>query len=399
MTNELIEKLNKSENPEERIKLADQILEDVPFLLEPYFEKGFALYELERYDEAIKTFNESFKFDVHMMAARTSNNGLGLCYAAKGDYKRALRHFNKTYKIDKKNENVILNIAVMHEQLNEPKKALKKYEEILKINPDNNFAEYKVNMLSVNPDFENIQDGIEKANLCYQMKKYDEALKIDEQILKIQSDCVPAFHNQGLCYTELGLMDKALEAYENVLKINPNALHALNNMGLIYIKLEEFEKAREVLERNIKAYPDDELAYANNAFALLQLKEYEKSIEMGKKSLEINPNQAEVYNNLAWCYEASNDFTKSLECYDKGIEINPNHSPLYNNKAWSLRQIKEFDDALKCYDKAIELDGENALYLKNIAATYKEMSDLDKAHEYYAQAFNLDSSIESFDEL
>lgn len=126
-----------------------------------------------------------------MMAARTSNNGLGLCYAAKGDYKRALTHFNKSYKIDKENENVILNIAIMHEQLDEPEKALKKYEEIIKINPNNSFAEYKVNMLSVKPDFKNIQEGVQKANLFYQMKKYNEALEIDKQILSIQSDCVP----------------------------------------------------------------------------------------------------------------------------------------------------------------------------------------------------------------
>lgn len=47
MINELIEKLNKSENSEERIKLANQILEDIPFLQEPYFEKGYAYMSLK----------------------------------------------------------------------------------------------------------------------------------------------------------------------------------------------------------------------------------------------------------------------------------------------------------------------------------------------------------------
>lgn len=399
MTQKLINELNNSKNPEEKIKIADEILEEMPFLLEAYYEKGYALYELERYDESIETFKKSLPFDAHMIAERFANNGMGLCYAAKGDFKKALKHFKKCYKFDKENENLILNIAIMHENLNQNDLALKKYEEILKINPENEFAKIKAKMLKVNPNFDNIHEGIQKANMLYQMQKYNEALEVDEEILKIQEDCVPAFHNQGLCYQELGLIDKALESYENVLKINPNALHALNNMGLIYINIGEYKKANEVLERNIKAYPDDVQSYANNAFALMKLKEYEKSIKMSEKALEINSNQPEVYNNIAWCYEELNDFEKAIEFYDKGLEIDDNHGLTYNNKAWALRKIKKYDEALKCYIKAIEVDGENAPYLKNIAATYKEMGDLDKAHEYYSQAFNLDQSIGSFDEL
>ena len=399
MTPKLIEKLNQTKDSEEQIKIADEILSEIPFYLDAYFTKGYALYELGRADEAIETFEKSLEYDAHHIAENVANNGIGVCLASKGEFKKALKHFEISYNLNKTNENVILNIARMHEKLNENEKALEKYEEILKINPENEFADFKVKMLSVNPDFESIPEGVQKANFLYQMEDYEKALKIDDEILKIQDDCVPAFHNQGLCYTALGLIDKALESYENVLKINPNALHALNNMGFIYIKTGEYEKANEVFERNIKAYPDNEQAYANNAYALMKLKEYEKSIEMSNKSLEINPNLPETYNNLAWCYEELNNFSKALECYDKSIEINPNHGLTYNNKAWALRKVEKYDEALKCYDKALELDGENAHYFKNIAITYKEMEDLNKAHEFYNKAFSLDQTIESFEEL
>ena len=58
MTFELIEKLNQCTNPEEKIKIADQVLEEIQFALEAYFEKGYALYELERYDEALDILNK-----------------------------------------------------------------------------------------------------------------------------------------------------------------------------------------------------------------------------------------------------------------------------------------------------------------------------------------------------
>ena len=399
MVQELIEKLNRSGNPEEQIEIADGILNVFPFYLNAYFTKGYALYKLGKVDDAIQTFEKSLDYDAHCIAIDNANYGMGMCYASKGELKKALKHFEISYNLDNVNENVILNMALIHEQLNHKAEAIAKYEEILKINPENNLADFKAKTLKSDADFKSIPEAVQKANTLYETGKYDEALKLDEKILQIQDDCVPAFNNQGLCYDKMGLTDKAIEAYENALKINPNARNALNCLGLIYVRLKDYKKANELLERNIEVYPENEMAYANNAFVLLQIGEYEKSIEMGRKALDINPDLPEVYNNMAWCYESQNDFKKAIECYDNALKINPMHPTSLNNKAWSLRKIKKFDEALKYYDMAIEADGEKAIFLKNIAATYKEIGDLNKAHEYYDRAFDLDSAIGTFDEL
>lgn len=59
---QLLEKLQNTENPEDQIKIADEILEKVPELY-AYITKGYAHLELGQYDEAIETFDEAIKYD------------------------------------------------------------------------------------------------------------------------------------------------------------------------------------------------------------------------------------------------------------------------------------------------------------------------------------------------
>lgn len=54
MITQLLEKLQNTANPEDQIKIADEILEKVPELY-AYITKGNAHLELGQYDEAIET--------------------------------------------------------------------------------------------------------------------------------------------------------------------------------------------------------------------------------------------------------------------------------------------------------------------------------------------------------
>lgn len=398
MVTQLLEKLQNTANPEDQIKIADEILEKVPELY-AYITKGNAHLELGQYDEAIETFDEAIKYDPQYIATPQALNGKGVCYASQENYAEALKCFEESNKFEKENPTIILNIALMYSKLNENDKALNKFEEVLKYDPDNFIAKIKIEKIKNSRDleFHSIQEGLMKAQMYQQAYKYDDALKIYNQILNIQEDCIPAYNHQGHIYSELNQPDKAIECYQKALEYQPKAQVAWSSMAMVYLKEGDFKKANECYDKALDLIPDDDTSLANNAFCLMQLGEFNKSIEMSKKSLEITPSSS-VYNNIAWCYEMLEDYEKAIEIYDEGLKNTPSPA-LYNNKSWSLRKLNQFDEALKNYEKAIEIDGEKALYLKNIVATYKEMGDFEKAHEYYDKAYILDSTIGSFEEI
>ena len=199
MVKQLIEKLQNTENPEDKIKIADEILEQIPFELGALITKGYAHLELGQYDEAIETFDRAIEFDAHYIATPPALNGKGVCYASQENYVEALKCFEECNKFEKENPTVILNIGLMYLNLNENDKALDKFEEVLKYDPDNFIAKIKIEEIKNSGDleFHSIQEGLMKARMYQQAYKYDDALKIYNQILNIQEDCIPAYNHQG----------------------------------------------------------------------------------------------------------------------------------------------------------------------------------------------------------
>ncbi len=73
---------------------------------------------------------------------------LGKFYFVNKKYNEALDQFEKALSIEPENEEILHNIALIHEVNNETDKAKEIYQTILKINPENIPAREKLNKLS-----------------------------------------------------------------------------------------------------------------------------------------------------------------------------------------------------------------------------------------------------------
>ncbi len=73
---------------------------------------------------------------------------LGKFYFVNKKYNEALEQFEKALSIESENEEILLNIALIHEVNNETEKAKEIYQTILKINSENAPAREKLNKLS-----------------------------------------------------------------------------------------------------------------------------------------------------------------------------------------------------------------------------------------------------------
>ena len=143
----------------------------------------------------------------------------------------------------------------------------------------------------------NTKEYLEKGNLFYDKRKFEEAIIQYDKIIK-DVNYLSALSNKGNALSDLGKYDKAIECYDKVLEVDPN----------------------------------DVRAYYNKGNALSYLGKYDKAIECYDKALELDPNYVNVLVNKgnALC----NQFTyeDAIECYDKALEVDPNSTSAYNNK-------------------------------------------------------------------
>ncbi|VVH65315.1 hypothetical protein BSPLISOX_2021, partial [uncultured Gammaproteobacteria bacterium] len=128
-----------------------------------------------------------------------------------------------------------------------------------------------------------------EGNRDYQKNKFKEAIKAYEKVIEIEPNNNWAHYNMGLAYYGLGKFKEAIKAYEKVIEIEPNNNWAHHNIGFAYAQLNEFEKAIKAYKKAIEIKPDFDKAYYSMGLAYSKLSKFEKAIKALKKAIDLNP--------------------------------------------------------------------------------------------------------------
>jgi len=94
---------------------------------------------------------------------------------------------------------------------------------------------------------ESIEDLYVKGLDLTLAQKYEEAIKVYDQILQTDPKYMDAYHSLSMTYMRLGNLDKAIEVEESALKINPDELMSHSNLSVFLQKkglIQEAEAAK-----------------------------------------------------------------------------------------------------------------------------------------------------------
>ena len=166
---------------------------------------GRALWQLGRYDEAVKILKEAVA-EGEQMAARTWNN-LGLALHYSGQETAALHAYTKALEVDASfgQGEIYFNTGVTLKQLGKVEEAAQTYRKAIELNPLH--AEAKLNLAALYHEFLVFHDA---------MALYKEVLT--QHDVAARSKLMAAL-NLGVALTEQGNAREALEYFEMVLKL------------------------------------------------------------------------------------------------------------------------------------------------------------------------------------
>jgi len=151
------------------------------------------------------------------------------------------------------------------------KEALEKYNEALKIEPENADYHYK------------------KGVACYFLKDYDEAIAEYKKALEYNPGHYKAYNNLGLTYMMINENVRATECFMRALDIEPGYGKARYNLGVVLLKREKLQEAEIIVRDYIVRYPESSGAYLLLGLILERKQNYIESLDCIKKSLAINP--------------------------------------------------------------------------------------------------------------
>jgi tetratricopeptide (TPR) repeat protein len=206
--------------------------------------------------------------------------------------------------------------------------------------------------------------------IAFEAKRYDEAVKYFESIIKRDPDNVLALKAAAYTYIKNGDIAKALELYKRLLAIVPDSYDDGYNYALVLFAMKKYDEA----ERVIKTY---EYALLDNSDVLLLYARAQK--EQGKPeaidtyaSWLANNNDAKVRYEYAQLLEGGQIYARAME------EYRTVHTALSSNSVDPSRAEVRFAIARL----TLTADAENTEGVAELKASvdegYKDFDEIEK---------------------
>lgn len=270
--------------------------------LSDLLSKAFDAQQTDKPIKASNLFRKILKIDAKNIDAL---HGLGLCYAQRAQYDKAIKWIIKAINLSPNVPGFHNNLGNAYKKLNKIDLALQHYREALKLKtpyPDahNNLGAllFKIGQTKeATLELERaVQSAPEKINAHYNLAacyakqdRFQDALTHYLFVLKKRGDHLGALHNAGILLTELKRYDEAKGFLTQALSRDPDNIDLLFHLAIIHSAEAEYYNAKVLYEHIIELKPTHAFAYHNLATVLLHLNQRSLALDYFKKAYYLQP--------------------------------------------------------------------------------------------------------------
>jgi tetratricopeptide (TPR) repeat protein len=194
--------------------------------------KGYALYNLQRYDESIT------------------------CY-------------DKVLEINPNYANAWYNKGISLDSLEKYEEAIKAYDKAIEIDPKNIYAWHN------------------KGNAFYNLGKYDEAINCYDRLLEIDPNYADAWLRKGTALTHLEKYNEGIASYDKAIEINPDSLDTKASLAEALLISKDYSKSERLAKEVIDRTDDKILVYVMHLLIVCSLYMRGSMSEGGKETLDL----------------------------------------------------------------------------------------------------------------
>ena len=357
-------------SPSQSILLSQLSLEDLvkktqnnPNDDSAWYNQGFALHELKRYQEAFDSFDKAVNLNPNHASAWYYRS---FTLVELKRYQEGIDSYDKAVHLDPNNVSAWYNRGFALVELKRYQEGIDSYDKAVHLNPNNALAwQARGNAL----------DGLKLYQQAFE--SYDKASQLDSSLIPWQS--------RGDTLYALNLYRQALESYDKASQRNPNNAsvwqargRALDGLKLYQQAFESYDKASQ-LDSSLmhlfdKARLLDKLKRSEEALILINFV-IDKSSNDIKLVGDLNPFNILPISRF-WHLKGTillelGRFQEALIHFDKAISLNKYSyfilglgNDIYNDvgshdswygKGSTLFNLMRYQDALDAFNKAVEL--------------------------------------------
>jgi len=329
-------------------------------VLEEKYDAGQYKEAVKDYDKAIKKDNKNSDFFL----------GRGKCYDKLGDYSKTMRDYTSAIDLDNNNLQAWKLRAALYASKGDYIKALGDYKISTTINKTDTAVFFK--MFDLHSLTGNLSSAEEDLN----------------KVIAIDPKIASAYYKRGLLFSRRENIPHALDDFSTAIKADPGYSAAFYQRGLCNVKLrrisqagEDFANARKsgLDEPSLKNVSTIAKQYYTEGVDQFTKHAMDSSLHLFNTAILIDPYVAEYRFKRGEYYFLVKDYAAAMSNYTDAIQLKENY---YD--AWYKRGCTKFNQ--RNYEQAIP-DLEMAIRINpKIPDTYKILADAYSRAGRYAQA-------------
>jgi tetratricopeptide (TPR) repeat protein len=155
----------------------------------------------------------------------------------------------------------------------------------------------------------------------FERKKYDEALKCGEVLLRKDLLNIDGLFYVAFLYAKTNQPEKAIQYYDKILEEDPLHTSSLNNKAYTLNLLERFQEAIPIFDKVIEIAPSMAYPYNNRGLSKIKIGQIEEGLADINHSFELDPNNSYAFRNIGVYYFDKGMYAEALKNFKKAKEM------------------------------------------------------------------------------
>ncbi|KAJ7521433.1 hypothetical protein O6H91_19G054300 [Diphasiastrum complanatum] len=206
-----------------------------------------------------------------------------------------------------------------------------------------------------------------EANLLYATSKFDEAVALLKDVVRLAPNVPDSYHTLGLLYDAMGDRKKALNFYMIAAHLTPKDVALWKRLASWSMEQGNLGQVIYCLTKAVKADPEDVDTKWDRASLFAELQDYQKAADAFEQILVLRPSDVEVCRMVAKMQHKNGQHQRAIQVLEKLIEENPTEADftavnllaeLYMEQGLHLSAIAQIDHARMryCSGRGLPLD-------------------------------------------
>lgn len=348
--------------------------------LEIYKVRWLLNFQKKNYDAALEDALKILQFEPSNLAV---NSAVGEIYLAKNSYPEALDAFQKTLRLDPNNADANYFAALAYQNLGDYEK-----QRLFAVEAINKKTKY------VGESYFISGDALQKA------KNYNEAIEAYRKSLSAKPDSYTVYQNLSDLYRRQNKFEEAVEVAKKAVEVFPNDANLYNELSRYYSLADRSALAVGAAQQAVKLMPEKYSGYASLCRAYYENKQFESALQACNSALKFSPNDGETNIYLGFTYlsldktEAANEYFKKAVA---GLKDYTQKNPEYTDGFYLLGNAYYYanqpENAIEAYSRSLQLNPQFSKARFNLGLAYFVSGKTTAAREQYEALLKADKDL------